>query len=172
MKVTRSSRSLANFATLVVCLGILLFCIFVTASAYPDNGGWVIGVFLSIMFSLGVSNVLIRLIRPTELCFEIRNGQITIIDLKRSGNGYRKLTFPQAEVARVHYANGDEHSESFIETVSGKRKILVGEIFASWSAVEQLLANEAPEIAVTQGSCEHGSVGQPPGRRGLNSEKG
>ncbi|MGI9243110.1 MAG: hypothetical protein ACR2RV_20095 [Verrucomicrobiales bacterium] len=135
---------------LVVCLGVLLFAIFVTASAYPDEGGWVIGAFLIILLFFGAINVASRLIWPTELCFEIRDGQITITDLKRSGNGYRTITIPQAEVARVHFANSAEHS-SFIETLSGKRKVLAGEIFESWSAIKQLLAHEAPEIAITEG---------------------
>jgi len=167
MKVTQSSRSFSNLAMLVVCIGALLFTLFITTIAYPDSRGWPIGAFLIVMFFLGGLGVSKRLIWPVELCFEIRTGEITITDLKRSGNGYRTMTFPQAEVVRVHFANSAEH-DSFIETVSGKRKVLVGEIFESWPAIKRLLAHKAPEIAVTEGQCERDCRKRPLGSDGLS----
>ena len=149
MKVTKSSRSLSNLIMLVVCLGLLSFGIFITASAYPDNGGWFIGAFLIIMLFFGSIIVSTRLIWPTELFFEIRDDQLTIIDLKRSGHGYREITFPREEVARIHYSRDSEYSH-FIERISGEQTKLAGEIFEAWPAIKQMLKDKAPEIKITE----------------------
>ena len=151
MKVTRSSRSASNYIALGMCLGAFLIIMIITAgNRSPDlEGGRVITGLLAIALLFATVNVARRLISPLELRFEIRDGRITIVDLKGSGHGYRKLSFPQAEVARVHFSRDSEYA-SFIETVSGHRTKLAGEIFDSWPAIRKLLADEAPEIEITE----------------------
>ncbi|HSP43550.1 MAG TPA: hypothetical protein VLO11_11810 [Luteolibacter sp.] len=86
---------------------------------------------------------------PTELYFEVRDGRVAIVDLKRSGHGYRKYSFRKSEIKRVHYSSDSEYS-SYVELRSGRRTKLAGEIFDSWPEIRSLLAREAPEIEITE----------------------
>jgi hypothetical protein len=109
---------------------MFLFLLFVAWSIWPPTPSvqWVVTGFLVVAFLLASINVASRIFCPSELYFELTNDRLEIRDLKRSGHGYRVLTFKRADVREIHYSSNSDYSP-YIETVSGKRTVIVGEIF-------------------------------------------